>query len=98
MDARYRIDNTHEYRPRIGRLGVTSDALPKSVSLLRTRTGLLCSSLLPTASSLLPSTSSLLSSASGLLPGTGCRCCIVLLRRGCWRTYRDRRHRWKSYD
>lgn len=77
MGARCCTDNLDEHRPRVCRLGFTSDALPASVNLLRTgtrllRSGLLCSSL-PTASDLLPTT-------SDLLPGTSYRCFIVLLR------------------
>ncbi len=43
MVARYRIDNSSEYQPRVSGLGAPSDALPNSVILLRARTGLLCS-------------------------------------------------------
>ncbi len=74
MGARYSTDNPHERRPRLGRLGITSDALPKSV--LRTRTGLLRSGLLPSS---LPTTSGLLPRTSGLLPGTNCCRYIVVL-------------------
>ena len=76
MGARCRTDNLDEHRPRVCRLGFTSDALSASVNLLRTGTRLLCSGLLR---SNLPTASDLLPIASDLLPGTSCRCFVVLL-------------------